>query len=415
MNNQNRTDIWNTEVWNNLINDLKISANEVAKYLNTNEGIDINNEVHSVGIRYWDRNIQILLNDNGLGIQKVINALIDVFFPNVENFKEAFEIILKNFFILSKDSNINNFENNLILNLQKKVIKEFVLFIISPISQTILTNIEENVLLKLIEAYRTSLNLSISQNTLSNLFRSNLINTDKIIRKLLRFLHIEEISKDINSPATGKIESMKFFQFSKELIEILNEYKIIKITKRNGQEIYEILNENFFNEDLFFAIILAHISSVERNNLNKFQKWGIISNFMLLFLLVTQENVTKYYGNEGNFIYQMEQQGYNKEYMNIIPKSWMIDSVVDIYLIPLAKCIAYIIGGLEWLATVNVKKTEEKEYKSLKKIFKQMLTRFPTINQWKLGQKIRVQIPILVHVGNIFAEIETSVSNDKEN
>jgi hypothetical protein len=207
-------------------------------------------------------------------------------------------------------------------------------------------------------------------------------------------LHLIETGEQRQSIRTGRVKQITLFTFPEKILLSLAD-KGILIRTSNGT--FDVFNEEKFNEDLFNSIILAHLTT-NKELLTIYQKAGIIANFAILFLLATLPNVVKQIENSGDLMAKLETKGFDSSYMQILPKSWMMEEIVEIYRDPLMKVIAFYLGGNSWVRIFD-------DIHLPKRIHQQLLTRLPLINSWKLGQKIRVMVPILINVDRILVDV----------
>ncbi|MHA1339681.1 MAG: hypothetical protein ACTSRZ_05930 [Promethearchaeota archaeon] len=395
--------------WEQYLNELLQASLNVAEYLKNNYLKKSNTLTKGIEaeIRYWNELLPELIKSRKSGFEKQIQTLIKYFFPNIGDFYKTFKQIYENVFESKK---------NLILHsktalTQKTIIKEFILFLISPSEKGFLTQNEESLLQKIVDAFKSSNTLCQSEDNLKNLFVSSRVNFNAYFRKLRRYLPLIEFEREEKDPKTGNIIKKKYYQFTPEVLEFLVEKDILE----KNNEMYYIKNEVKFTIDLFYAIILSHICTNERYNLNKYTIIGIISQFVLLFLLSSLPSISKMLEQQDkDKLSALKRNGYNSDYMDILPKSWLNDDVIDIYILPLFKCLAFMLGGKGWVKIIEEElrppldskdKAEIEKYKRHKRLFKQFLTRFPTINKWILGEKVRVRIPVFVEIGDIITKI----------
>ncbi|MHA1871270.1 MAG: hypothetical protein ACTSXF_09990 [Promethearchaeota archaeon] len=442
MNEKNNSSV----LWKEILNDLIKSSEEVASYLEKHDGIELSLSIKERAIVYWRIILPSLLKNDGERFINLVNTLLEAYFPQGDNFIDAFKKIYYTFF-----NPLVQGDNSLPVRIQKESLREFIAFIITPETKAIMPEIEKKLLSKIVELFKNSVDLTITETALKNLRRSQQENIEDIIRHLIKHLHLETETVSVYDNRIGRRKKIKVYRFSRELIEFLlsegvlkkvnisnsdsalentnisaNEKNVVSQEKstlntentelKNNVELNEnqiiinnikdkkfriiVSNQNIFNIDLFYAIILADIAATERYNVNPYIKVGIVCQIALLFLLGTQINLNREIEriDNGLFLEKLKNQGFDIQNMNVIPKSWMMDSVLEIYLVDFIKAIAYIIGGPSWVPRPEV-------IKKYKRLFKQLLTRLPKINTWKLGQKVRIQIPILIKIGGLVAEV----------
>ena len=84
--------------------------------------------------------------------------------------------------------------------------------------------------------------------------------------------------------------------------------------------------------------------------------------------------------------------------MSVIPKSWMMNQVLESLFEPLIKIVAYRLGGGLWLSKIIDSEVN-------RKIMTQIRFLLKDVNKWILGNLCRVEIPIFVEIANIFTEV----------
>ncbi|MCF2139327.1 MAG: hypothetical protein K9W44_04655 [Candidatus Lokiarchaeota archaeon] len=416
----NFKDIFTTQEWNELLQNLNQASQKVLEKLKSNNYF-INtsplrpNNVNNVELRFWDTTLPALLNQNGQGFIKIIETLADRFFPLKEDFISTIKHLIESLFL------IDDFSNNIrLLRIQRATIREFILFLVSPSTKAVMKQEEEQLLSKIILAFKSSKYLVVSESTLQNLFQSSATKLDNKVQRLIKYLHLQEIKKSEIDPKTGNRITKIYYQFPSDIMELLKAYNILY---KNDEGRYEFENDVIFDINLFSAIILAHFCSYERERLNKNLIIGITTQIALLFLLASQVSITEPFERYGNNRELMENQGFDST-MQIIPKSWVFDEIIEIYAIPLVKCVSYVVGGPAWMKYISAEidsQIENQEKKSvinpadeinIRKLLKQLATRIPSVNQWKLGEKIRINIPILVDVENLLADLTAGVEKE---
>jgi len=204
-----------------------------------------------------------------------------------------------------------------------------------------------------------------------------------LLREAISNIEISNMKIYINSDLYEDIE--------KEIELDLSVYK----REKNKNLVYAHVSEAF-DRNVFICLFLANIA-VNRNNLQKiggsFTINGISAIFALIFLLsfMPKINVEKNHPI-------LKNPSFNKQKMDIIPKSWMMKQVLEPLFEPLIKIIAYRLGGGRWLNQIIASEINKKIHNQIRFLIKD-------VNKWILGNLCRVEIPIFVEISNIFAEV----------
>lgn len=99
----NFKDIFTTQEWNELLQNLNQASQKVLEKLKSNNYF-INtsplrpNNVNNVELRFWDTTLPALLNQNGQGFIKIIETLADRFFPLKEDFISTIKHLIESLF-----------------------------------------------------------------------------------------------------------------------------------------------------------------------------------------------------------------------------------------------------------------------------------------------------------------------------
>ncbi len=413
------TEIYGQEIWGELVRNLLNASENVANFLNSENGIINPSPLRPAGLneselKFWRSTLPALLQNDGRGFIRMVDALNNRMFPWKDSFITTLIDLLNNVFLIDPSEMDMN-----MIRIQRSTIREFILFIIAPSTKSVLRQEEQALLNKILEAFKSSKYLTISESTIRNLFRGKTTKNIEKMKNIHRHLHLKEFTQRRKDPNTGNYINAKYYRFSDEILNVLVQMDIVY---QDGEK-YEIKNNSLFDMNLFSAIILSDICYNERNRLNDSLKIGISTQIALLFMLASQSSITNEFANHSDNSQILEYQGFHSG-MEIIPKSWVFDETMEIYAVPLIKCISYIVGGPAWYniidrilknqiqAQINQEVLNPEEKINLKKLLKQLATRVPSINQWKLGEKVRVNIPILVEVENLLTDITSGIDRE---
>jgi hypothetical protein len=151
-----------------------------------------------------------------------------------------------------------------------------------------------------------------------------------------------------------------------------------------------------FDRNVFICMFLANLA-VNRDDIEKiggsYTINGISAIFALILLLSFLPRLSV---DETNPI--LNDPSFDQNRMSVVPKSWMMNQVLESLFEPLIKIVAYRLGGGLWLSKIIASEVN-------KKIITQIRFLLKDVNKWILGNLCRVEIPIFVEIANIFTEV----------
>lgn len=317
---------------------------------------------------------EFFMKDDGKFLLNLIHEKIEMaIFPVKQTLGETFEIIL----------------NSRVMHEQDFLIQELVNGFISSKEDSIGEFKNAKVLDRVIKLFSESKNLTITSMDISELFHKSYHTTNiyvnKEFDKIANYIGLESRTVEIMDNFTGDPMIISIYSFSDEIIQVLeaNQY----IYKQHGK--YRA--GPTFGKIVFMSLILAKIS-MDRMNLKQYQIIGICA-ILALILFISLLPTLKV-----DNLKEKEKLNLDPELMDVIPHSWIRDDCIQELFPPLIKIIAFQIGGYNWLAETNTD--------LLKKLALQIQFLIQDINRWHYGYLVRVKIPIIVEISNIFQTVQ---------
>ncbi len=324
-------------------------------------------------------------NNGELFIKSINEKIQNAFFPKTKDLGDAFELILKS---RSHD--------------QDFIINELINGFISSRSKAIASHVQGTVIDRLVEAFSKGPDFQIVDHQFYAMF-SDPNKARKYVKESLQnlvdLLGLEAkelvVEKD-KRKSEQKIYT--FYTFPEKILEILEGDYV-----DTDEELGEKRVSEKFDKTVFISLFLANLS-VHRDDLKKiggvYTVNGILSIFALIILL---SFLPKLDIDEINPI--LRDPTYNPEKMSVIPKSWMMKEILLDLLEPIIKIVAYRLGGGEWLKAVETSDVKKKIHNQIRFLIKD-------VSKWILGELCRVDIPIFVEIGAIFAEVIVETSSE---
>jgi hypothetical protein len=317
-------------------------------------------------------------NNGELFIKAIDDKIQNSFFPNTKNFSEAFSQILKS----------RTHEQDFVIN---ELLNGFV----TSKAKAIALGTQIPVIDRMVEAFSRRNDFHIVDYQFYAMFGDP--NKPKhYIKKQLEELigMFGLISKELVVEKDIRKSEKKvytFYTFPDEIIDILEE-KYLIIDEELG---YAYVSEAF-DRNVFICMFLANLA-VSRDNIEKLGGPYTINGISAIFALILLLSfLPKLSVDETNPI--LNDPGFDQNRMSVIPKSWMMNQVLESVFEPLSKIIAYRLGGGLWLTKIIDSEVN-------KKIITQIRFLLKDVNKWILGNLCRVEIPIFVEIANIFAEV----------
>ena len=317
-------------------------------------------------------------NNGELFIKAIDDKIQNNFFPNTKNFSEAFSQILKS----------RTHEQDFVIN---ELLNGFV----TSKAKAIALGTQVPVIDRMVEAFSRRNDFHIVDYQFYAMFGDP--NKPKhYIKKQLEELigMFGLISKELVVEKDIRKSEKKvytFYTFPDEIINILEEkYLII------DEELGYAYVSDAFDRNVFICMFLANLA-VSRDNIEKVGGTYTINGISAIFALILLLSfLPKLSVDETNPI--LNDPGFDQNRMSVIPKSWMMNQVLESVFEPLSKIIAYRLGGGLWLTKIIDSEVN-------KKIITQIRFLLKDVNKWILGNLCRVEIPIFVEISNIFAEV----------
>ena len=317
-------------------------------------------------------------NNGELFIKAIDDKIQNNFFPNTKNFSEAFSQILKS----------RTHEQDFVIN---ELLNGFV----TSKAKAIALGTQVPVIDRMVEAFSRRNDFHIVDYQFYAMFGDP--NKPKhYIKKQLEELigMFGLISKELVVEKDIRKSEKKvytFYTFPDEIINILEEkYLII------DEELGYAYVSDAFDRNVFICMFLANLA-VSRDNIEKVGGTYTINGISAIFALILLLSfLPKLSVDETNPI--LNDPGFDQNRMSVIPKSWMMNQVLESVFEPLSKIISYRLGGGLWLTKIIDSEVN-------KKIITQIRFLLKDVNKWILGNLCRVEIPIFVEISNIFAEV----------
>ena len=317
-------------------------------------------------------------NNGDLFIKSIDDKIQNNFFPNTKSFSDAFSHISKS----------RTHEQDFVIN---ELLNGFV----TSKAKAIALGTQGPVIDRMVEAFSKRSDFHIVDYQFYAMFGDpnkpkhyikkqleELINMFGLISKEL------VVEKDIRK-SEKKIYT--FYTFPDDIIKILEEkYLII------DEELGYAYVSDAFDRNVFICMFLANLA-VNRDDIEKiggsYTINGISAIFALILLLSFLPRLSV---DETNPI--LNDPSFDQNRMSVVPKSWMMNQVLESVFEPLSKIISYRLGGGLWLTKIIDSEVN-------KKIITQIRFLLKDVNKWILGNLCRVEIPIFVEISNIFAEV----------
>ena len=310
--------------------------------------------------------------------QSIDDKIQNNFFPNTKDFAEAFSQILKS----------RTHEQDFVIN---ELLNGFV----TSKAKAIALGTQGPVIDRMVEAFSKRNDFHIVDYQFYAMFGDpnkpkhyitkqleELINMFGLISKEL------VVEKDIRK-SERKIYT--FYTFPEDIIKIL-EKKYLIIDEELG---YAYVSDAF-DRNVFICMFLANLA-IYRDDIEKIGGTYTINGICAIFsLILLLSFLPKLSVDESNPI--LNDPSFDQNRMSVIPKSWMMNQVLESLFEPLIKIVAYRLGGGLWLSKIIDSEVN-------KKIMTQIRFLLKDVNKWILGNLCRVEIPIFVEISNIFTEV----------
>ena len=317
-------------------------------------------------------------NNGDIFLKSINDKIQNAFFPNTNNFAEAFEKILKS----------RTHEQDFIIN---ELLNGFV----TSKAKAIASGSQGPIIDRIVEAFSKRNDFHIVDHQFFAMFGDpnkprhyvkkqleELVNMFGLVSKEL------VIEKDIRR---SEEKVYIFYTFPNEIIQILEE-KYLIIDEELG---YAYVSKDF-DRNVFICMFLANIA-INRDDLEKIGGSYTINGISaILALVLLLSFMPKLRVDETNPV--LNDPNFNEKNMSVIPKSWMMKQVLEPLFEPLIKIIAYRIGGGLWLSKIIDSEINKKIHSQIRFLLKD-------VNKWILGNLCRVEIPIFIEISNIFTEV----------
>ncbi|MEJ2294892.1 MAG: hypothetical protein P8Y23_08985, partial [Candidatus Lokiarchaeota archaeon] len=271
-------------------------------------------------------------NNGELFIKSVDDKIQNNFFPNTKNFSKAFLQILKS----------RTHEQDFVIN---ELLNGFV----TSKAKAIALGTQVPVIDRMVEAFSRRNDFHIVDYQFYAMFGDP--NKPKhYVRKQLEELigMFGLISKELVVKKDIRKSEKKvytFYTFPDEIIKILEEkYLII------DEELGYAYVSDAFDRNVFICMFLANLA-VSRDNIEKIGGTYTINGISAIFALILLLSfLPKLSVDETNPI--LNDPGFDQNRMSVIPKSWMMNQVLESVFEPLIKILAYRLGGGLWLTKI---------------------------------------------------------------
>jgi len=325
-------------------------------------------------------------NEGEIFIRSINDKIQNAFFPDTQDFTEAFEKILKS----------RTHEQDFIIN---ELLNGFV----TSKAKAIALGTQGPIIDRMVEAFSKRNDFHIVDHQFFAMFGDPNKPRSYIKKQLEELVNMFGlISKEFvveKDKRTSERKVYTFYTFPDEILKILEE-KYIIIDDELG---HAYVSEEF-DRTVFICMFLANVA-INRDDLEKiggpYTVNGICAIFALVLLLSFMPKLSV---DETNPI--LRDPTFNEQNMSVIPKSWMMKQVLEPLFEPLIKVVAYRLGGGLWYSKIIDSEIN-------KKIHTQIRFLLRDVNKWVLGQLVRVEIPIFIEIANIFTEI-TIGTNSQE-
>jgi hypothetical protein len=317
-------------------------------------------------------------NNGDLFLKSIDDKIQNSFFPNTKNFTQAFSQILKS----------RTHEQDFIIN-------ELLNGFITSKAKAIALGTQGPVIDRMVEAFSKRNDFHIVDYQFYAMFGDPNKPKHYIKKQLEKLIDMfglisKElvVEKDVRKSET---KVYTFYTFPEDIINILEEKYLVK-----DEELGYTYVSDAFDRNVFICMFLANLA-IHRDNIEKiggaYTINGVCTIFALILLLSFMPKLTV---DETNPI--LNQSSFDQSKMSVIPKSWMMNQVLETLFEPLIKIVAYRLGGGLWLTKIIDSEVN-------KKIMNQIRFLLKDVNKWILGNLCRVEIPIFVEIANIFTEV----------
>ncbi len=322
-------------------------------------------------------------NDGEIFIRSINDKIQNAFFPDTQDFIEAFEKVLKS----------RTHEQDFIIN---ELLNGFV----TSKAKAIALGTQGPVIDRMVEAFSKRNDFHIVDHQFFAMFGDPHKPRSYIKKQLEELVNMFGlISKELvveKDKRTSERKVYIFYTFPDEILKILEE-KYIIIDEELG---HAYVSEEF-DRNVFICMFLVNIA-INRDDLEKiggsYTVNGICAIFALILLLSFMPKLSV---DETNPV--LRDSNFKENNMSVIPKSWMMKQVLEPLFEPLIKVVAYRLGGGLWFSKIIDSEINKKMHTQIRFLLKD-------VNKWVLGQLVRVEVPIFISIGNIL--IETLVSGD---
>jgi len=364
--------------WKGLLNEFQDGLEKALEELQKRDVENIPGAKEALIQRLSNIKLHFPKNNGDLFLKSINDKIQNAFFPNTNNFSEAFEKILKS----------RTHEQDFIIN---ELLNGFV----TSKAKAIASETQGPIIDRMVEAFSKRNDFHIVDHQFFAMFGDpnkprhyvkkqleELVNMFGLVSKEL------VIEKDIRR---SEEKVYVFYTFPSEIIKILEE-KYLIIDEELG---YAYVSSNF-DRNVFICMFLANVA-INRDDIDKiggsYTINGISAIFALILLLSFMPKLSV---DETNPV--LNDPNFDEKNMSVIPKSWMMKHVLEPLFEPLIKIIAYRIGGGLWLSKIIDSEINKKIHNQIRFLLKD-------VNKWILGNLCRVEIPIFIEISNIFTEI----------
>ncbi|MCK4379976.1 MAG: hypothetical protein KAW51_02490 [Candidatus Lokiarchaeota archaeon] len=317
-------------------------------------------------------------NNGDIFLKSINDKIQNAFFPNTNNFAEAFEKILKS----------RTHEQDFIIN---ELLNGFV----TSKAKAIASGSQGPIIDRIVEAFSKRNDFHIVDHQFFAMFgdpNKPRHYVKKQLEELVDMFGLVSkelvIEKDIRR---SEEKIYVFYTFPDAILQILEE-KYLIIDEELG---YAYVSEDF-DRNVFICMFLANIA-INRDDLEKIGGSYTINGISaILALVLLLSFMPKLRIDETNPV--LNDPNFNEKNMSVIPKSWMMKQVLEPLFEPLIKIIAYRIGGGLWLSKIIDSEINKKIHGQIRFLLKD-------VNKWILGNLCRVEIPIFIEISNIFTEV----------
>ncbi|MEE9378815.1 MAG: hypothetical protein V3V33_12355 [Candidatus Lokiarchaeia archaeon] len=317
-------------------------------------------------------------NNGDIFLKSINDKIQNAFFPNTNNFAEAFEKILKS----------RTHEQDYIIN---ELLNGFV----TSKAKAIASGSQGPIIDRIVEAFSKRNDFHIVDHQFFAMFGDPNKPRHYIKKQLEELVDMFGlVSKELVIEKDIRRSEEKiyvFYTFPDEIIQILEE-KYLIIDEELG---YAYVSEDF-DRNVFICMFLANIA-IKRDDLERIGGSYTINGISaILALVLLLSFMPKLRIDETNPV--LNDPNFNEKNMSVIPKSWMMKQVLEPLFEPLIKIIAYRIGGGLWLSKIIDSEINKKIHSQIRFLLKD-------VNKWILGNLCRVEIPIFIEISNIFTEV----------